>query len=445
MSSRLARRGTLPVVLLSAVALLGAGSAPAAAEDGVALPITSASDMVVDAVHQHVFISAPAENSVLVTDFAGSVVTEIPAQPGASGLALSDDSATVYVALPNADAISAIDTSTLQEVARRSTGTGITPRHLAVAGGEVWFGYDSPQQGKLGSLDFTGAVVKLDQDGDHHWSSAPLLATQPHNSPVLVAASTGQSPTEMQTYDVSSGTAVSTAYASDPGGEGGAGLAGMAVDLNGRQVVTAGASPQHLQVLGIPDLGPEGSYETGASASAVALSVDGRVASGIAGTSAHDVAVFLPGNGTAVQYFDYPDGEVIPGGLAWDQFSDRLFALTQPQAGGPVSVHPETPAKAGTTLTLQAPATAKRARPLTISGTLASPIPIPDGTDVHVTRTDPASPGGTTVGTASVSSENTFSLTDTPPVAGTATYTVTYTGDAAHDGTTATATIRIAK
>ncbi|MGW5056192.1 YncE family protein [Streptomyces sp. NPDC004096] len=144
---RMTRRGALPTVLLSAVALVGTGNTPAAADSGVSLPISSASDIVVDSVYQHLFISDPADSSVLVTDYAGSVVTEIPSQSGAAGLAMDEDF--VYVALPSANAISLINRSTLQETTRRSTGIGIAPQHLAFAAGKLWFGYDTSLQGRF--------------------------------------------------------------------------------------------------------------------------------------------------------------------------------------------------------------------------------------------------------------------------------------------------------
>jgi hypothetical protein len=89
-----------------------------------------------------------------------------------------------------------------------------------------------------------------------------------------------------------------------------------------------------------------------------------------------------------------------------------------PAAAAPFTLNVETPAKADTAMALQVPATAKRNKPLTLDGTLSSPFAIPDATDVSVTRTDSESPNGITVGSASVSSLNTFTINDIPPVAG---------------------------
>ncbi|MEW2621338.1 hypothetical protein [Streptomyces sp. NPDC048106] len=439
-----ARKALLPVVLLSALALPGpAATARAAAEPATAeLPISSAADIVVDHEHQRLYISDPADSSVLVTDYAGSVVTDIPEQPGAAGLALSDTF--LYVALPDADAISVINTQTLQETARYSTGRGIEPRHLAYDGGRLWFGYDTSLVGKLGSVESDG-FVRLDLDGPHGWQSAPFLVMG--GSGTLVAGApgrtqTGQSVTELQVYDATPSTPVPTAYTSQPVDPGSAGLSDMALTNDGKDIVTAGTSSQGARLFRTSDLGADGTCTTAAAPDAVVTSVDGRIVTGSAGPTAQDLSLFLPGDPAALRTYDL-SGDVVPAGLAWDPFTSDLFALTQPSGGGPVTLHVTTPAKADTTLTLQAPDTARRDEPLTLTGTLDSPLAIPDATEVRVTRTDAASPDGVTVGTAGVSSLNTFTIDDVPPASGTVTYTVTYAGDAAHNAATATATVRI--
>jgi hypothetical protein len=98
--------------------------------------------MVVDNVHQHVFLDGgPGVSDIVVCDFNGNVVTTIPSEPGASGLLVSPDGSTVYAALTSGDAISAIDTTTLTERARYATGTGTLPTSIALAGGKLWFGH----------------------------------------------------------------------------------------------------------------------------------------------------------------------------------------------------------------------------------------------------------------------------------------------------------------
>jgi hypothetical protein len=432
--------------LLCSIALLGAGTVPAAADSvadsSATLPISSASDIVVDGVHQRVFISSPADNSVLVTDFNGSVVGEIDSEPGAQGLALNDDSSFLYVALPDAHAISMVNTSTLQELNRIPTGINVQPRHLAVSGDKVWFGYDSSQEGKLGFFDRSAWNVALDQDGSHHFESAPVLTTSNTAPGVLAAGSTWLGTTEIRVYDISSNPPVPTAYTAFPSDAGSSGLQDMAITQDGTHVVTAGGSASDEQAFRMSDLSVDGSYTTGPGANAVAVAGDSRIAAGVLGQDSHDLSIFQPNDSTALQSYDLTD-ELLPAGLAWTPLADRLLALTQPQGGGPVTLRViGSPARVSTTLSLQAPATAHRGKPLTLTGVITSGIPLSDGYTVMVTRTDSVSPGGVTVGTPSVASDGSFTLTDTPPVAGTVVYTVTYPGDYTRIGAEATATVR---
>ncbi|MFD8071829.1 Ig-like domain repeat protein, partial [Streptomyces sp. NPDC059718] len=88
--------------------------------------------------------------------------------------------------------------------------------------------------------------------------------------------------------------------------------------------------------------------------------------------------------------------------------------------------------RAATTLTVNAPTSAKRATKITVSGKLTASAPFPAGTKVTVTRTDLTTPKGKSLGTKTVASNGTFSFTDTPYTGGTVTYSVHYAGDATH-------------
>jgi DNA-binding beta-propeller fold protein YncE len=144
-------RRTLAVAVAGAAATAGiaiSAGLPAAsaraATTSVQLPIARYSHMVVDQAHQHIFFSGGStSSSILVTDFSGNTVATIPNEPGATGLALSSDGSTVYAALANGDAVSAISTSTLTETARYDTGTGTAPVYVAYTSGKIWFGYNT--------------------------------------------------------------------------------------------------------------------------------------------------------------------------------------------------------------------------------------------------------------------------------------------------------------
>jgi DNA-binding beta-propeller fold protein YncE len=91
---------------------------------------------------RHLFISSGVgSTSILVTDYSGQTVASIPNEQGAIGLALSSDGSTVYAALADGDAVSAISTSTLTETARYATGANMDPVYVVYTSGRIWFGY----------------------------------------------------------------------------------------------------------------------------------------------------------------------------------------------------------------------------------------------------------------------------------------------------------------
>jgi sugar lactone lactonase YvrE len=94
----------------------------------VSLPLYQLADMKVDGSHQKIFLSMPAgaDGRVVVTDYNGKS-TWLGGLPGASGLALSPDNQTVYVAARDLDTIVAYDTTTLTETARYHVGDGTAP------------------------------------------------------------------------------------------------------------------------------------------------------------------------------------------------------------------------------------------------------------------------------------------------------------------------------
>src|SRR5262249_33681058 len=123
---------TVASAVLAGIATQAVVSAPIAqAASTVTLPITQYSHMLGDPVDQHLFsTSGSGSSSMLVTDYSGQTVATIPNEPGAIGITLSTDGSTVYAALPGANAISAISTTTLTETARYSTGTGTGPTYV---------------------------------------------------------------------------------------------------------------------------------------------------------------------------------------------------------------------------------------------------------------------------------------------------------------------------
>ncbi|MFG2946792.1 Ig-like domain repeat protein [Streptomyces adustus] len=457
------RRRTLPVatalaVVFSSVALVATGAGTAAADSSTSLSLRSTGDMVVDGVHHRVFISDPKSGQIVVTDYAGQVVKTIGSLPGVLGLELSADSATLYAAVGDVDAIVAVDTATATEAHRYSTGTA-SPQYLAQAGGKLWFGYGGAAEGNIGSLDLTGAepVVSLAQATGRSWYSAPILDASPGAPDTLVAGAVSQSPVELAVYDVSSGTATQTAYAFDPGSTGGGNLADLAVTPDGKDVVTASGAPYYQAVYKLTDLSKDGRYETNTYPNAVDIAPNGDVAAGTFSWYDPDVHVFKQGTTLPLRQYEFGSSSgnsssdtLAARGLAWAPDGSKLFAVSVGSANNTdtYALHVyDDPTKTPTTLTATAPATAIRGKALTVKGTLVSKedaAPLA-GATVTLTRTDTASPDGQVLGTAAVAADGTYTFADTPQAEGTATYSVSYAGDDSHAGATAAASVTVSK
>ncbi|MFE2387098.1 Ig-like domain repeat protein, partial [Streptomyces misionensis] len=73
-------------VLFSSIVLVGGAASPAAADSSASLPVKSSGDIVVDGVHQRVFISDPRSGKIVATDYNGKVIRQIGSLPGVIGL-----------------------------------------------------------------------------------------------------------------------------------------------------------------------------------------------------------------------------------------------------------------------------------------------------------------------------------------------------------------------
>lgn len=444
-------------VLLGSACLTGTAAQTAAADSQATLPVSAdrpRGEMVVDGVHRHVFISDPKSDSVVVADYAGKAVGRITGETGGTGMVLSEDSSTLYVALPGADAISAVDTVTFKETARYATGARTAPLDLAFAGGRLWFGYGAYAQGggNIGSLDLSGVepAVTLDQSGGVPWESAPQLTTAPgRDQGVLVAGNKDRSPEELAVYDVSSGTAHKRAYRKRIMPDSLGGQEDLAVSPDGNEIVTAdgvddlvmnfpadfsgGESARRLEIQGEPN--------------AVEYAPNGALAVGVRYGKGVDTYVYRPGDSRATRFVSTGDyNSVQPHGLAWAPDSSKLFILTSDGASGKNLVlrSVDDASKAVTRLSVGAPAKAPLDRKLTLTGTFGFVLPwLPDSLPVQVTRTDLASPKGKPLGTRTVwlSRDRGFEIDDTPQAGGKVTYTLRCLGDAAHAPATATATV----
>ncbi|MGA5520777.1 hypothetical protein [Streptomyces pseudogriseolus] len=96
-----------------------------------------------------------------------------------------------------------------------------------------------------------------------------------------------------------------------------------------------------------------------------------------------------------------------------------------------------------TALTLDAPATSRKGRTLTLTGTLTPGIA--PGATVTVSRHDATNPEGVTLGAVPVAADGTFTATDAPAKPGEVRYVVAYGGDHWHAASSAEATVHITR
>ena len=133
---------------LLAVAALLTGTlvplaAPAAADTGPEpLAMAGFAQVVADEAHGRLFLSPGLQgNGVRVTDLQGGSPTTIDGLPGATGMTLTPDGASLWVALPGVGALKRVDTATLAVVQTIGVPTGQCPGDVAVVGDRLVYGH----------------------------------------------------------------------------------------------------------------------------------------------------------------------------------------------------------------------------------------------------------------------------------------------------------------
>lgn len=307
-----------------------------AASTGRALGLSSYSDIVADPDHGHVFISGgQGVNGVVVTNLAGKVLKTLGSTPGASGMTLSPDGDTLYVALASGDGIREIDTSTLSGTTV-STGAGTCPQEVAVTAGLVWFSYTCEDaQGAIGTLDpTTNAVHTAVATGFYY---APYLATSPALDGVLFTGLESLSPATVARYDVTGGATPSATLSTSR--EAGENLQDLVVTPDGKDLIVASGSPYYHQVYSTTDLANDGTYTTSSYPDAVAVNAKGQVAAGIDGIYSKDIWLYDAGAAKPFKTIAFADGDYLqPRGLAFT--GQTVYAVTG-DFGGPYFLHVE--------------------------------------------------------------------------------------------------------
>ncbi|MDN3023610.1 Ig-like domain repeat protein [Streptomyces sp. S.PB5] len=422
---------TALAVLFSSAALsvAAAGSASAATAS-----VTTPGGLVADATR--VFLGDNSSGTVLAADHAGNVVDSVSGIPGVTDLALSADGGTLYAATPELHEIVALDTATLDVKARYTVATTDGPRYVAVAGGKVWFSYGDQWSGDIGSVDpavdpASGTdPVALGQFSGKVWGQA-LLDTDPTAPGLLAVGETGLSTDSMAVLDVSSGTPQQLAWHNgDYSLNNGIGD----IDLvPGAPQVLFNGKDRAKYADGKFTLA--GSYPSGQRAD---IAANGLVAQ----INGDKVAVYQPGATQPLRTYTTSTNGTAD--LTWSPDASRIFALVASSSGYTLKALTGTTLNVPT-LTVNAPATATRAKPLTVTGKLSATVPLPAGVQLTVTRTDLESPNGKALAPVTVKADGTYSFTNTPPAGGKVKYTVKYAGDAQHTAVSASDTVEVSR
>lgn len=323
------------LLVLCLAALFVGKVAPARADTTTPLPFTpsSSGSLIVDPAGQHVFVSAGSGGSAIaVFDFAGNLVQTITGEDGASGMALDPATHTLYVALYDAPAIAAIDTTTLTETARYPIPWP-HPWSLAFAGGQVWIsGFSDEVNGWIASMapDGSGLTQQTLQTG----VGTMLLAAGGPGDNLLAAATENLEPATVSVFDVSQPTPTLIKSAWNPTGDTGS-AESMTFTPSGQDLLLASATPSEVTALNSTTLVSDATYPTGAYPASAAVSFDGNY---VAASRSNP-------NGDGPELYIFPTGETTPvasldensgiGDLAFSPDGTRLFGLTN-SSGQPV-------------------------------------------------------------------------------------------------------------
>jgi hypothetical protein len=466
-------QATLMSTALTGIAVLGALAAPGAgaaalspgstptaaiaAASGGALPIAGFHEMVADVATGRLFFSRGAQgkdasDTIVVTNLSGRLVRTIADQTGVEGIALSPDGSTLYAALAGRDAVSAINTSSLEVTGLYPLGSGNSPYDVAVESGRVWVSYSSKNGSFVGAVNpndvpspsaFTPLVLPSS------FSSAPRLFADPDNSGTLLASVPGAELATVASYDVA--TSPVTMW----NGPTSLGSCEFPADLaiapgGGSFILSCGNAQQQYDTHTFAETRR---YLSGSGQDAVAIAPNGTIALGTRG--APNVTVYRPGAKTPVNRFSQTGYQVglAQFGLAWSAGSGTLFAVYEYPVlkNGGVSSHDfrvfayQDPERTASTITLRGTGSAVVGDSVTIAGRFTLSVGAPPArTTITITRRQ----AGSRVvvrWTRTIGSGGYFSLTNTPPSPGSYTYTASYPGTSALAPTTATRRVLITR
>lgn len=316
------------VIVLLCLVSIGIEPAPAGAtsdisERTITLDVQGVAQLLYDHLSDQLYLSAGDEVFVFASN--GDIRARIPL-PSTAEMDVTDDGRRLWVAMPGADAVVAIDTGSLTVVDRIDFADGFCPRSVVALDDRLVVGTGC-QRGRVHLVPLTAPHTPRAQDaGPHHRAT---LSHHPVMGDVVVAGDLGLSPASIYLMDVS-GDAPRRLAGQSKGGN----LRQVAVAPSGDQVVQASGSPYVHNAFSTWDLALVHEYSTTNYPNAATWSADGRVLA--AGSdAAHDTDIFLFGRSRSTPFFTHElaGGEVPPRGLALNGDATWLYAVSQEFTG----------------------------------------------------------------------------------------------------------------
>ncbi|WP_328459287.1 Ig-like domain-containing protein [Streptomyces sp. NBC_00448] len=454
------------------VALSPAAQAAEPSDVSIRLPTISYSHMLVDQARHRVLIttgqySSPRTDALLVYDFDGNLLKTVTMSKldRPSGMALSEDGGLLYVG--STDYVLALNADTYASGSLLGDAhQGVCGREIATADGKAFYtnlaanvGTDCTRATYLDYRTFGLNGTSTLTSGQNFRFAVP----QPGAPGLLLYTSTyGTTESYANLYDMSKAKYVSGR--SWPGTVAAPALAAQddALNADGSLVGLAygAAGFRLLKASDMSDADPGWSAPPAdASATAVAFSPDSSlVARGLAAPG--DEADLLvqdadPAHGDAPRSFVFQDGadggdRIASRGLAWSADASKLFAVTSDAAGDAYWLHIVSNAGSRYHASFQGPLTVGPESPyagqkVELSGTIVLNGPA-SGAPARLTAVRTDASGSHQLDPVTSAADGSFTIEDTPSQAGTATYTVSYAGDAEHDpAADATKTVTVAK
>lgn len=437
--TRLSRLGGVGAALmLLAGAAIGLAPAASAADTTTLLDgVTSASDLAVGG--GHVFVAA--NDRIVVADTQGTPTSAITGLSGAVGLTTTPDGTSLYAALCGSREVIEIDTASLTITRRFDLSAYPCPSHPWLAGSQLWVGY-----GDFGQWD--GGILNLDLSTPDptparvqhpFYYAAPIVVAA---GPVLAAGSPGIEPAPIDVYDVIGSTATFRATI-DGLANNLAFLNDMAITPDGSTLLAVPSGPSFVTAWDTTSLTAVRTYPiSGGSAVALAISPDGAHVA-VTTQFGASVSTYDAATGAALNTASPASSQPRSGALAFSGVD--VFSVLQDSSSGAFYLYRMKGALLpSSSVTLTPPASPTAREPLTITGQLTlSGGSAPGAQQLAITR---KLPDGTTstLGSVTTASDGSFTITDTPPVWSTVSYTAVWDGTDAYRWSQATVNIDVA-